>query len=110
MKRSFNFTMAAMAAAAMLVTGCGGNGSGAAGGPASGQEQQGTQGTAQASGQKEQQENGQVSGTQGMVRDDVIVVMGPTSSPSGYSGLTAHAHVPLPPIHKPGQIPLPVQT
>ena len=101
MKRSFNFTMAAMAAAAMLVTGCGGNGSGAAGGPASGQEQQGTQGTAQASGQKEQQENGQVSGTQGMVRDDVIVVMGPTSEPeAGFDpaygwGAGEHVHEPL---------------
>ena len=74
MKRGFNFTMAAVLAAAMLATGCGGNGSGTTDVTASGQEQQGTQGTAQAEGQ---QETGQVTGQQGTVRDDVIVVMGP---------------------------------
>lgn len=78
MKRCFNFTMAAVLAAAMLATGCGGNGSGTTDVTASGQEQQGTQGTAQAEGQ---QETGQVTGQQGTVRDDVIVVMGPTSEP-----------------------------
>lgn len=98
MKRCFNFTMAAVLAAAMLATGCGGNGSGTTGVTASGQEQQGTQGTAQAEGQ---QETGQVTGQQGTVRDDVIVVMGPTSEPeAGFDpaygwGAGEHVHEPL---------------
>ena len=98
MKRCFNFTMAAVLAAAMLATGCGGNGSGTTDVTASGQEQQGTQGTAQAEGQ---QETGQVTGQQGTVRDDVIVVMGPTSEPeAGFNpaygwGAGEHVHEPL---------------
>ena len=90
--------MAAVLAAAMLATGCGGNGSGTTDVTASGQEQQGTQGTAQAEGQ---QETGQVTGQQGTVRDDVIVVMGPTSEPeAGFDpaygwGAGEHVHEPL---------------
>lgn len=107
MKKKLAYAMAAMLAVSMAVTGCGGNGGRQteAGKTGAGQETQAGDGQADgASGQEPGGADG-ASGQQadgaGSLREDVIVVMGPTSEPeSGFDpaygwGAGEHVHEPL---------------
>lgn len=103
MKKKSVYTMAAMLAVSMAVTGCQGSGNGGsqteAGKAGTGQEESVQAGDGQAEGTSGQQADG--GGQSSAGRDDVIVVMGPTSEPeSGFDpaygwGAGEHVHEPL---------------